>query len=166
VFQSNDPVQRNNWDIAQLSVDAGTVANVIASRFNEVAPQLSADGHWLAYMSDLSGSLNVYIEPFPPRGAKYQVSTGGGYQPRWRRDGNELFYRVGDDRLVSVTVRPTAQGLEISTPTPLFQIRLALAGGVQYDVSPDGRKFLMNVSKLEGARPLTLVTNWTADLKR
>jgi len=166
MFQSNDPVQRNNWDIAQLSVDTGTVANVIAGRFNEVTPQLSADGHWLAYMSDLSGSLNVYIEPFPPRGAKYQVSTGGGYQPRWRRDGKELFYRTVDDRLVSVAVKATARGLEISTPTPLFQIRLALAGGMQYDVSPDGQKFLMNVSKVEGARPLTLVTNWTAELKR
>ena len=169
VFQSNDPFQRNNWDIIALSVDKGTAANVIASRFNEDAPQLSPDGHWLAYLSDLSGSLNLYIEPFPPTGAKYQVSTGGGFQPRWRRDGKELFYRTSDDRLVSVTVNATSQGLQISTPTPLFQIRLAAAagsGGFQYDISPDGQKFLMNVSKIEGVKPITLVTNWTAELKR
>ena len=166
LFQSNDPLHGNNWDVAYLSVDTGKVTNVIASQFNEVVPQLSSDGRWLAYMSDLSGSMNVYIEPFPPRGAKYQVSTGGGVFPRWQRDGKELFYRTIDDRIVSVTVKGTAQGLEISTPTPLFQFRLASAGGIQYDVSADGRKFLMNVSKVEGARPITLVTNWTSDLKR
>src|SRR5438876_3969435 len=62
LFQSNDPYQRNNWDIGQLSVDQRRASEVIASRFNEAVPQLSPDGHWLAYVSDLSGSLNVYIE--------------------------------------------------------------------------------------------------------
>jgi Tol biopolymer transport system component len=169
LFQNNDALQRNNWDVAQLSLVTGIAANVIASPFSEVSPQLSPDGHWLAYLSDLSGSMNVYIEPFPPSGAKYQVSTGGGFQQRWRRDGKELFYRTADDRLVSVTTNATAQGLQISTPTPLFQIRLASsspASGLQYDVSPDGQKFLMNLSKADNTRPLTLVTNWTADLKR
>jgi Tol biopolymer transport system component/predicted Ser/Thr protein kinase len=168
LFQSNDPVRANNWDIEQFSFDKNSATHVIAGQFNEAVPQLSPDGHWLAYLSDLSGAFNVYIEPFPPTGAKYQVSTGGGSQPRWRRDGKELFYRTPDERLVSVTVNSTAQRLQISTPTPLFQVRLGSTsgpGGSQYDVAPEGQKFLMNVSKAEGARPLTLVTNWTAALK-
>jgi serine/threonine protein kinase len=169
IFQSNDPFQRNNWDILQLSIDKGTAANVIATRFNEFAPQLSPDEHWLAYLSDQSGSVNAYIEPYPSTGAKYQISTGGAFQPRWRRDGKELFYRTPDDRLVSVMITASGQRLQISTPTPLFQIHLAAAaagGGYQYDIAPDGQKFLMNVSKIEGARPVTLVTNWASELKR
>jgi len=168
-LQSNDPYQRNNWDIIRLSPDTGAAVDVIATKFNEAVPQISPDGRWLAYISDQSGTSNVYIEPFPQTGAKYQVSTGGGVQPRWRRDGKELFYRMVDERLASVTIKTTGKGLEISTPTVLFTSHLAAAsgvGGMQYDVSPDGQKFLMSVSKVEGIRPLTLVTNWTADVNR
>jgi Tol biopolymer transport system component len=169
-IQSNDPYQRNNWDIIRVSADTGTAANLIATKFNEGVPQLSPDGRWLAYISDQAGANNVYIEPFPQTGAKYQVSTGGATQPRWRRDGKELFYRTTEDRMASVMVNATLHGLQISQPSVLFQTHLATSSGpagAQYDVSPDGQKFLMNVSsKIGGSRPLTLITNWTAEVNR
>jgi Tol biopolymer transport system component len=168
-IQSNDPYQRNNWDVIRVSADTGAADNLIATKFNEAVPQLSPDGRWLAYISDQAGAMNVYIEPFPQTGAKYQVSTGGAFQPRWRRDGKELFYRTPDDRIASVMVNATPHGLQISQPSVLFQTHLAssaASSGLQYDVSPDGQKFLMNVSKVGGIRPLTLITNWNAEMNR
>jgi Tol biopolymer transport system component len=167
LFQNNDPRNKTQWDVFQLSLATRSPAPVLAGTFSEQFPQLSPDGHWIAYVSDQSGHNDVYIEPFPPHGGKWQISTGGGSLPRWRRDGKELFYRTPDDRLMSVTINATNERLEISTATPLFRIRLRSSQGYQYDVSADGQKFLMNVEPVEGnASPVTLVTNWTADLKR
>src|SRR5437899_12819256 len=110
--------------------------------------------------------MEIYIEPYPPSGAKWQVSSNGGAMPRWRRDGKELFYRANDEKLMSVTVKTTAEGLEISTPSPLFQTHLRQALGFQYDVSADGQKFLMNAAKGgEDRTTVTLVANWTAELE-
>jgi len=164
---SIEPKSQNSFDIGQLSLQNRTSIPLIASRFDDVAPKLSADGRWLAYAANVSGAMEIYIEPYPPSGAKWQVSNGGGSMPRWRRDGKELFFRANDDRLMSVTINATAHGLEISTPSPLFQTHMRQALGFQYDVSADGKKFLMNVAKGGDDRTtVTLVTNWAAELKR
>ena len=118
-----------------------------------------------------SGRFEVYIRSFPNPAGKWQISTTGGFQPRWSRDGKELFYIASDQRLMAVTVKGDSAP-ETGTPTALFETRQA--GGArqalgfrqQYDVAPDGR-FLINVPVAEEASsPITLVLNWTASSKK
>jgi hypothetical protein len=149
---------------------------VAQTPFDEAAGQFSPDGRWVAYQSNESGPVQIYVRPFPGLGDKWQVSTAGGSQPRWRRDGKELFYVAPDARLmaVSIAVGADSQTVEAGAPVPLFATRLAsgsnIPGGVmskpQYAVASDGR-FLMNVA-VEGATapPITVVLNWDAALKK
>ena len=150
---------------------------VLQSAFDEIQGQFSPDGRWLAYVSNESGRYETYIRTFPKAGRKWQVSAAGGSQPRWRRDGRELFYVASDMRLMAVTVRRAADGdlIEAGTPVVLFPTRLATGGNLpptgfltraQYAVAPDGR-FLVNMA-LDNAvtAPITVVQNWTAGLKR
>jgi len=150
---------------------------VLQTPFDETAGQFSPDGHWLAYQSNESGPVEVYVRPFPGPGGKWQVSMAGGNQPRWRPDGKELFYVAPDDRLmaVSIAVGVDKQTLETGSPVPLFATRLASGAGItgvgvlpkpQYAVAPDGR-FLMNVAVEEATGPpITVVLNWDTELKK
>jgi eukaryotic-like serine/threonine-protein kinase len=149
---------------------------VVQTPFEEVTGQFSPDGRWVAYQSNESGPMQIYVRPFPGPGGQWQLSTTGGKQPRWRPDGKELFYVAPDARLMAVPIAAGAdnQTLEAGAPVPLFSTRLAsganVPGGVmsrpQYAVASDGR-FLMNVA-VEGAiaPPITVVLNWDAALKK
>jgi Tol biopolymer transport system component len=149
---------------------------VVQSRFDEIEGQFSPDGHWLAYASDESGRDEVYVRPFPEAGRTWQVSGTGGSQPRWARDGHELFYVAPDSRLMALPIRipSAAQALEAGAPVALFQTKLATGAFIvtsgfqaraQYAVSADGR-FLMNVSADDAVTlPITMVQNWTIGLK-
>ena len=131
----------------------------------ESAPEFSPDGKWLAYESDGTGRNEAYITPFPEGGAQYQVSTSGGERPVWRRDGKEIYYREGL-RVMAVEVRVKAGSLELSAPSPLFELAAGNLNGRYYDVAPDGR-FLANTSPLTAkAQSFSLVVNWPARLKR
>jgi hypothetical protein len=148
---------------------------VVQTPFEETAGQLSPDGRWVAYQSNESGVVQIYVRPFPGPGDQWQVSTAGGSQPRWRTDGKELFYVAPDTQLMAVPIIVEAdrQTLDAGAPVPLFRTRLAsganIPGGVmskpQYSVAADGR-FLMNVA-VEGASapPITVVLNWAVALK-
>jgi Tol biopolymer transport system component len=129
---------------------------------------ISPDGRWIAYQSDESGQNEVIIQSFPGPGLKQQVSTAGGFQPCWDRDGKELFYVAPNGTLMSVAITPARSSLELSAPRPLFQARLAggfsVNGSRQYDVSADGR-FLMNITQ-EQTTPITVVLNWFAQFKK
>jgi Tol biopolymer transport system component len=132
---------------------------------NETAPTFSPDGKWLAYESTGTGRNEVYITPFPSGGAQYQVSTSGGERPIWRRDGKEIYYREGL-RVMAVSVRPKADSLELSTPTPLFESAAGNLNGRYYDVAPDGR-FLVNTSPLTAkAQSFSVVVNWPGGLRK
>jgi serine/threonine-protein kinase len=140
------------------------------SRFSEEHPEISPDGRWTAFDSNESGQREVYVQPLAG-GPKRQVSIGGGQMPVWNRNGSELFYAARDGMLMSAAVHPAAGLLEIAEPQPLFLLRLALSGEVQfprhpYDVSPDGQRFLVirraPDSEADGA---VVVTNWTALLR-
>jgi hypothetical protein len=97
-----------------------------------------------AYASDESGRYEVYVQSFPGGGGKRQVSTGGGNNPRWRRDGRELFYHAGDGKLMAVPVR-SGESLEAGAAVPLFEFRSATVGGnAAYAVTGDGQRFLIN----------------------
>jgi Tol biopolymer transport system component len=130
--------------------------------------RLSPDGRWLAYDSDESGIPEVYVRPFPHATAgQWQISNHGGSEPKWRRDGKELFYLGPDQRLMRVRIRTTS-GFEADPPVPLFQTpsvgRITIGLGNSFDVAPDGQRFLFNAPAGESSKPITVVVNWAATL--
>ena len=148
---------------------------VLQTPFTERNGQFSPDGRWIAYDSNESGRFEVSVQPFPGPGGKWQVSTGGGVTPRWRRDGRELFYVAPDGALMAAPVRASSDGqaLEPGEPARLFRVPIVLGGFVpdnqkhQYDVAADGQRFLINVTTEEAsAAPITVVLNWMTALKK
>ena len=137
---------------------------LLSSEANEDEPALSPDGRWLAYTSDESGRREVFVRPFPDLGAKWKVSTEGGFSPRWSRDGRELFYRDGAHLMVVAV--GGGKGLAVGRPRPLFKDSIPpwLNGG--YDVSPDGERLLTMEIEEEGAKRIVVVLNWFEELKR
>jgi serine/threonine protein kinase len=138
---------------------------------NEYHVALSQDGRWIAYISDESGRYEVYIQSFPKPGAKWQVSTGGGVQPRWRRDGKELFFVSPDRKLMAVDVKGDST-LQVGAAHTLFETHIFGGSNVtqgwrqQYDVAADGQQFLMSVETEGSTPPINIVLNWTAGLKK
>jgi Tol biopolymer transport system component len=139
--------------------------------FNETEGQISADGKWIAYTSDETGVPEVYVQPFPATGAKWQVSVAGGSDPHWRLDGRELFYVAGDGTLMAIPVTGTASTFEAGAAQALFQTRRPVARGplifTAYAPSADGQRFLVNRLAADvPPLPITVVLNWAAGLKR
>ena len=130
--------------------------------------QFSPDGKWIAYSSDETGDFEVYVQPFPATGAKSQISTHGGAQPRWRGDGKEMYYRSRDGKLMAVSIRVGAK-LEVGLPQVLFQASpdpLYPAIATSYDVTRDGKRFVINTALDDGrGSPITVIVNWAAQLK-
>ncbi len=130
--------------------------------------RFSLDGKWVAYASNESGKWEIYVTSFPEAHGKWQVSSGGGIQPRWRGDGKELFYLAPDDKLMSVAVK-TGANFDAGTPAALFQAYPREFGATSeqffYDVSKDGQKFLINTQVKSAKTPVSVVLNWTASLK-
>ena len=124
----------------------------------------SPNGRWLAYSEETSGE--IYVIPFPGPGGRIAVSSGGGFSPRWRGDGKELFYLNNDRRVIAVQILESAREFRVLSSEPLFQMQLPWNVGF-YDVTRDGQRFLMNTrTHKEQTEPLTLMTNWTAQLQR
>lgn len=143
LFRGDDP--KNGLDVDALDVATGATRHVIATTADESQAQLSPDGRLIAYASTESGRPEVYVQTFPVSGAKWQVSTEGGEQPRWRRDGHELFYVAADKKLMSVIVRASA-GFDADPPKPLFDTLMPvgyLGVSQEYDVSRDGQRILL-----------------------
>jgi hypothetical protein len=149
--------------------------------------RFSPDGRWVTYQSDESGQQEVYVIPFPGApeargeaqgtttgGGKWQVSSGGGVGPLWRRDGKEIFYfapNTGTAMAASVDGRGAA--FSVRRVEPIFAVRLALGGqqaGPQYGVAPDGQRFLValaeDIKRDAAQQPVTVVVNWTAGLRK
>jgi Tol biopolymer transport system component len=146
---------------------------LLNSAFDERGAQLSPDGHWLAYCSDESGSYEIYVQPFTADGKvggdRRSVSTAGGTQPIWRRDGRELFFVADDGQMMSVVVKSSGAELEYGAPKALFKTRMLNRHSIlhEYDVTPDGQRFLVGTLIGESkAPPPTVILNWTADLKK
>jgi Tol biopolymer transport system component len=147
---------------------------LLAGDSDEQASQVSPDGRWIAYRSDVSGTYEIYLQSFTPDGQAggelIRVSESGGSQPRFRRDGRELVFVARDGRLMAVSLKPAGATLEVGTPQPLFATRLLPAGAgatYEYDMSADGQRFLMGtVLEGPGASPPkpTVVLNWPAEL--
>ena len=138
----------------------------LQTEFEETAGQFSPDGKWIAYVSDESGKSEVYVRSFPASGSKLLVSIAGGLQPKWRGDGKEIFYLAPGDKLMAAKVKQNGSTLEIAAVTPLFQAH-AEPFRPNYDASPDGQRFLILISEPQKLpSPITVVLNWTAELKK
>jgi eukaryotic-like serine/threonine-protein kinase len=134
--------------------------------FDESQGQFSPDDKWMAYVSDESGTPQINVVSFPTPAGIRQVSTAGGSQPRWRRDGKELFYIALDHKLMAVSVK-TGATFETETPHPLFETTLPTTPLRQaYSVSPDGQRFLLTSPSEVSSAPLTLIQSWTAGLRK
>ncbi len=138
--------------------------------FDETGAMFSPNGRWLAYMSNETGRDEIYVQPFSvtgPRGTK-QISVGGGTEPVWAPDSRELFYRNGD-KMMAVAIE-TEPELSIGTPRLLFEGRF-LPGPPwaprNYDISPDGQRFLM-IKREQDLAPteIIVILNWFEELKR
>ena len=129
--------------------------------------QVSPNGKWIAYRSSESGRTEVYVQSFPPSGGRWQVSTTGGSEPRWRRDGKELFYVTGTE-LMAVEVKADPSTFEAGIPKPLFGVRLPQSSlRNRYVVAANGQRFLFALPVEETtASPFTVVLNWAAGVKR
>ena len=131
--------------------------------------QFSPDTKWVAYSSNETGNWEVYVSPFPSGTSKWQVSRGGG-EPRWRRDGKELFYLSAEGKMMAVPVR-LGTSFEAGSPLVLFQTHLRQPISAQdvfsYDVTGDGQKFLVNTKVDEpNATPLSIILNWALEMEK
>ena len=136
------------------------------TEFNESQGQFSPDSKWLAYVSDEGGTPHVYVQSFPVPSAKWHISTASGSQPRWSRDGKELFYVGLDRKLMAVPVK-AGTTFEPGAPHALFDTELPAAPyRPQYSVSPDGRRFLLAAPAGEASSSAIVVQNWTLALKK
>jgi Tol biopolymer transport system component/predicted Ser/Thr protein kinase len=167
--------QRHSLWVLPLTGDDHKPIPYLQAESNASQARFSADSRWVAYMSDESGKREVYVRPFPAAsGGKWMVSRGGGVQPHWRRDGKELFYISADSKLMSVEVTAGSGTFQAGIPKALFAAPI-WGGGVnnnvtRYDVTADGKKFLINSLPREGTAappsPITVVLNWQTGLKK
>jgi serine/threonine protein kinase/Tol biopolymer transport system component len=186
VFESSEVKEATDWsadgkfvifdnsgatsgsDIWVLPVIGGEKAfPFLQTEFNESQARFSSDGKWVVYNSNESGKTEVYVRSFPQSGGQWQISTSGGAQARWRQDGKEIFYLAPDKKLMAVDVKPGST-FETGTPKELIQTQVVRYDAPnRYAVSVDGQRFLINSAVEEVSQtPITVVLNWTADLKR
>ena len=136
------------------------------TQFDELDPQFPPDVRWIAYYSTESGTFDVYIAPFPGPVGKFQVSTGGGITPSWRRDGKELFFLTLDGELMAVDVKSKGSTLETGAVRQLFQTHRVTVSGPQYDFPANEERFIVASVGEGDSSPITLVVNWTAALHK
>ncbi len=165
VFTEIHPVREFDLWLLDLSGEEATARELVVTPFRESNPRVSPDGRWLAYMSDRTGSYQVYVRPFLTDGDETAISVDGGTEPRWAEQTSELFFR-GGDRMMVADVQ-TDGDFTVSDPRLLFESSYGTADLVNYDVSPDGQQFVMIQTDPQGnGRRLEVVLNWFEELKR
>jgi Tol biopolymer transport system component/tRNA A-37 threonylcarbamoyl transferase component Bud32 len=156
-------------DVWAYDFERRTSTPLLASPFNERSARFSPDGKWIAYVSDEAHDAQVYVRSFPDGATKIQISTAGGDQPEWRRDGRELFYLAPDSTLMAVDVHASGAGFAVGAAQPLFLTNVEPDRVLRnnYASSIDGQKFLvMSPLVSPSASPLVGVINWAAVLSR
>jgi Tol biopolymer transport system component len=183
VYQTDDPQTGSDVWVLPLMGNR-TPWPVLHTAANEGQARLSPDGRWIAYVSDESGRNEVYVQPFPPSGGKWQVSTSGGILPYWRRDGGEIVFAIAMSGSANITVdaveiSPTGSELHPAPPKVLFKTQwlpnavsvigqITAAGGSRpYAMSADGQRFLILKPVVPYSEsPVTILANWPAALKK
>jgi Tol biopolymer transport system component len=152
-------------DLLMVPVDGSAAPRPIAATpAVETLGQVSPNGRYVAYMSDEGGRFEIYVTTFPDPAGRWQVSQAGGREPRWSKDGKEMFFFAPDNRLMAAAVK-TEGSFEIGAIHPLFQSR-QMGMSFRYDVAKDGQRFLVNAGLKEELSPITMVTNWVGELER
>ena len=140
---------------------------LLQTPFNELRGRFSPDGRWVAYVSNETGSNEVYVTHFPGPAGKWPISSGGGDYPRWRADGRELFYLARNGTLMAAAVNGQGADFDVNGARPLFDVHPGTGGGYPYDVSADGQHLLVNtIVEATALPPITLVVNWAAGLRK
>ena len=171
-YMRRDPKSNAGFDIWALPMFPDKSGDqkpfpVVATNFPDVTPSFSPDGKWLAYANSETARMEVYVQPFPSGAGRWQVSTAGGSRPNWRKDGKELYYYSNDQQIMAVDVNQKGASLQLGAPHTLFKATTVSVVSGPYTVSADGKKFVMNTVLPQSiTEPLTLITNWPADLKQ
>lgn len=164
LYNRTDP--KTGTDLLALPMTGNDRKPIVVSNtsFEERQGNFSPYGHWLAYESNESGRFEIVVKSFPDPVGKWQVSTGGGVQPRWRADGKELYFIAPDRKLMAVPIIVHGTAFEAGKPVPLFSTRILNTGGgvfrAQYAVSQDGRFLINKVVEESNSTPITLILNW------
>jgi len=150
-----------------VPASGGQLTQFLPSDASKTNAQISPDGKWVAYASNESGDWEIYVTTFPAAAGKWQISRGGGTEPRWRGDGKEIFYLGPTEKLMAVPVE-TARTFSSGEPAPLFQVRgraaISSTDLFTYDVAKDGQRFLANqYLKPDRVVPLTIVEHALAE---
>ncbi len=159
-----------NAEVWYLSVPDWQAKPLLQGKSTFRNAQFSPDGRWVAYSTNESGNWEVYVTPFPSANGKWQVSRGGGEEPRWRRDGKELFYLSGEGKMMAVALK-TESNFEAGPPVALFQThtrqQISFMDVFSYDVTGDGQRFLINTKVDEpNAAPLSVILNWASEMEK
>jgi eukaryotic-like serine/threonine-protein kinase len=159
---------QNGFDLWVLPLFGdGKPFPIVQTSFDDVNGAVSPGGKWMAYQNNETGRMEVYVTAFPGGGAKWQVSTNGGVQAKWRRDGKELFFLDSANNLMAVDVDTSGKAVRLGVPHALFQAVSVQRQAGAFDVTADGKKFLINSgNQKEGNEPFTMVQNWPAELKK
>ena len=164
------PSSSFNDDIAIVPLDgSGQITTLLDSTAFEAMPEISPDGEWLAYVSNESGDDEVHVQPYPDVGAgRWQISTDGGTEPLWARNGEELFFRR-DGAVIAVRIQ-TDPAFSVGNPEVIVEgpYLQGILGGRSYDISLDGEQFLMlaTITDASAAPQIVIVQNWVEELKR
>jgi len=141
---------------------------LLSTNFAEENARFSPDGRWLAYVSEETGKDEIFVVPFPSLSSKWQVSTAGGEQLTWRRDGKELFYVAPNRKLMAVAVDTAGGTFKAGLPRELFTTLIPSPHHVspQYSATSDGQRFIINTRLEQSLEPITLYANWERELKK
>ena len=160
----NRQSERRDRDIWVVPLDARRKPYpYLATSFNESNARLSSDGKWVTYVSDETSQSEVYVDSFPQRSHKRQVSIRGGDRPVWSRSGKELFFMGADQMIMAAGIRDRGDELDIDVPQPLFPVRVAMglrSERTWFDISEDGRFLIPALTDRAGPVPMTVVVNW------
>ena len=164
----------NSYDIGILPLDGdGSWEPLLDTEADERAPAISPDGQWIAYVSNRTGTNEIYVQRFPELGGEQLISRGGGDYPVWSQDGRELFYWNQETGLIVVPVEP-GPNLRAGIAETLFDVGTYYFLGFSrpWDVSPDGQQLLMlkvpgaTTTEADGQTEIIVVQNWFEELKR
>ena len=169
LYESGTTGEGSGIDLWLLPVSGDKPVAWISSAGDQQFGQFSPDGRWVAYSSNETGRPEIYIVPFPPTGAKWQISANGGTRPHWRRDGKEIVFEVeGSGKVMSAQVNDRGSNFEVGEVRVLFDATNLPPNnaGSQWSLTSDGQRLLAITTGETGALPLTLIQNWTGELKR
>ena len=170
IYNVTDP--KNSGDVMALPlVGRREPRSVVATAADERLGTVSPNGRWLAYISNETGTYEVYVRAYPGPGVTRQVSTNSGFEPLWRGDSEELFYIASDQTLMAVDFKSNVATFEVGPPKPLFTTRIksmeSQAGARHYGAAADGQRFFIaNATEDAQSAAMTVVLNWAAALEQ